>query len=327
VNIVFMGTPDFAVPTFRALDRSEHRIVGVFCQPDRAAGRRRKVVFGPVKQAALEAGLPVFQPLRLRGNREAREQLEALKPDVAVVVAYGLILPMKVLAVPRLGCINVHASLLPRWRGAAPIQHALLHGDPETGVTTMQIDRGLDTGDILLQERLSLGPRTTAPELSATLAELGADLLLRTLDRLDRGDIRPVSQDDGLATLAPQLKKEDGLICWDRPAVELDRQVRGLNPWPGTYTFCNGSRLRILVAEPLDRPSETDGPDGARAESGRVLGRHGRGFLVACGGGTALLVTVAQPASKKAMDGCSCLNGRFVGREDRLCSDSGAGTP
>jgi len=316
-----MGTPDFAVPTLRALLESEHRVLAVFCQPDRPSGRRRKMALGPVKQLALEAGLPVHQPLRLRRNRDARELLAGLSPDAAVVVAYGLILPAKVISIPRLGCINVHASLLPRYRGAAPIQHALWRGEAESGVTTMLIDEGLDTGAILRQRALPLGPRTTAPALSETLADLGADLLLETLSGMESGTVEPRPQDDALATLAPLLSKEDGLIRWETTAVEVDRQVRALNPWPGTYTFAGGGRMRVLDT----RPRDAEADQAAEAAPGTVLGRHGQGFLVACGDGTRLEVLRAQPANRSAMDGASCLNGRFVIEGQRLTTDPGAG--
>lgn len=327
MNIVFMGTPEFAVPTFRALAGSDHRVQAVFCQPDRPSGRRRKVSFGPVKRLAVEAGLPVHQPLRLRRNQEAGELLAGLEPDAVVVVAYGLILPPELLAIPRLGCINVHASLLPRLRGAAPIQHALLRGEPETGVTTMMIDAGLDTGAILLQQRIPLGPRVTAPELSHILAARGGDLLLETLDGLEHGTLEPRPQDDSLATLAPLLHKEDGLICWDRTAMEIDRQVRALNPWPGTYTFCGGVRLRVLAAQPLNQHDHPAPGQWSAALPGQVLGRHRQGFLVACGGATVLQLLTAQPANRSAMDGCSCLNGRYVNEGQRLCGDSPAAGP
>lgn len=317
-----MGTPDFAVPTLRALLQSEHRVLAVFCQPDRPAGRRRRVVSGPVKQLALDAGLPLFQPQRLRRNREAREALAGLAPDAAVVVAYGLILPATFLAIPRLGCVNVHASLLPRFRGAAPIQHAIWQGEEESGVTTMLIDEGLDTGAILLQRALRLDPRTTAEDLSEALAGLGADLLLETLSGMERGTIEPRPQDDSLATMAPLLSKEDGLIRWEATAIEVDRQVRALNPWPGTYTFAGGGRMRVLAVRPLNRA------DGAAAGTvpGTVLGRHGSGFLVACGGGTRLEVLRAQPANRSAMDGTGCINGRYVTEGLRLSADPGTGT-
>lgn len=327
VNIVFMGTPDFAVPTFRALIGSDHRIQAVFCQPDRPAGRRRKVTFGPVKRLAEEAGLTVHQPLRLRRNEEARELLAGLNPDAVVVVAYGLILPPAVLAIPRLGCINVHASLLPRLRGAAPMQHALLRGETETGVTTMMIDKGLDTGAILLQRRVALGPRVTAPELSDTLAPLGGALLLETLAGLERGTLEPTPQDHSLATLAPLLSKEDGLIQWDRTAIEIDCQVRALNPWPGTHTFCNGSRLRVLAAQPLDQDDHPARLQGVDVRPGQVLGRHRQGFLVGCGGGTMLQVLMAQPANRSAMDGCSCLNGRSVSEGQQFTGGPQAAGP
>ncbi len=322
-----MGTPDFAVSTFQALLGSDHRVQAVFCQPDRPAGRRRKISFGPVKRLAVEAGLTVHQPLRLRRNEEARDCLAALEPDAVVVVAYGLILPPEVLAIPRLGCINVHASLLPRYRGAAPIQHALLHGEPESGVTTMLIDRGLDTGAILLQRRIPLGPRMTAPLLSETLAALGADLLLETLSGLKGGAIEPQPQDDQLATLAPLLRKEDGLIRWERSALEVDRQVRALNPWPGTYTFCGDARLRVLSARPLDQPEALARANQAGTAPGQVLGRHRQAFLVACGGGSVLQVLTAQPANRSAMDGCSCLNGRSVGEGQLLSGGPRAAGP
>jgi methionyl-tRNA formyltransferase len=327
VNIVFMGTPEFAVPAFQALLGSDHRVRAVFCQPDRPSGRRRKISFGPVKRLAKEAGLPVHQPLRLRRNEEDRERLASLDLDAVVVVAYGLLLPPEVLAIPRLGCINVHASLLPLYRGAAPIQHALLNGEQETGVTTMLIDKGLDTGAILLQRRIPLGPRVTAPELSGTLASLGAGLLLETLSGLEQGTVEARPQDDRRATLAPLLRKEDGLICWDRTAREVDQQVRALNPWPGTYTFCGASRLRVLAAQPLDQPETPAGVSRQVTAPGQVLGRHRQAFLVACGGGTVLQVLAAQPANRSAMDGCSCLNGRSVSKGQLLSGDPLAAGP
>lgn len=243
-SVIFMGTPDFAVPTLRAL-HEHHDVRAVVTQPDRPAGRGAEMRQPPVKQFALEAGLPVIQPEKLR-RAEAQAELEALVPvDVFVVAAFGQILPQAVLDMPRHGCINVHASLLPRWRGAAPIHAAIRAGDTETGVTIMVMDAGLDTGPMLSHARIPIDPEETGQSLHDKLAVLGAKLLIDTLPGYLEGAIKPQPQDDSLATYAPQIKKEDGGLDWNQPAVAIERAVRGFTPWPGTYTTWNGKQLKV----------------------------------------------------------------------------------
>lgn len=253
-RVVFMGTPGFAVPTLRALlEAPRFRVVGVVTQPDRPAGRGQQLQMSPVKRAALDAGLPVIQPLRAH-NPDALQQLRAWKPDFLIVVAFGQILRPEVLAVPRIAPINVHASLLPRWRGAAPIQAAIRAGDQYTGVTTMIMDEGLDTGPILLQDSIPLDPRETGQTLHDKLAPLGALLLVQTLEWLLNGSIAPHPQPDNpaLISYAPPLKKEDGMLNWTFSAAAIDRHVRAFDPWPGTFTTWNGRRLKILAGIPAD---------------------------------------------------------------------------
>lgn len=253
-RIVFMGTPGFAVPTLHALlEAPRFRVVGVVTQPDRPAGRGQQLQMSPVKRAALDAGLPVIQPLRAH-DPDALQQLRAWKPDFLIVVAFGQILRPEVLAVPRIAPINVHASLLPRWRGAAPIQAAIRAGDQYTGVTTMIMDEGLDTGPILLQDSIPIDPRETGQTLHDKLAPLGALLLVHTLEWLLNGSIAPHPQPDNpaLISYAPPLKKEDGVLNWTSSATAIDRHVRAFDPWPGTFTTWNGRRLKILAGIPAD---------------------------------------------------------------------------
>ncbi|GAB4429816.1 MAG: methionyl-tRNA formyltransferase [Anaerolineae bacterium] len=253
-RVVFMGTPDFAVPTLRLLlETPRLKVVGVVTQPDRPAGRGQQVQMSPVKRVALNAGLPVIQPLKAH-EPAALEQLRAWEPDFLVVVAYGQILRPAVLAIPRIAPINVHASLLPRWRGAAPIQAAIRAGDRYTGITTMIMDEGLDTGPILLQDSIPIDPRETGQTLHDKLAPLGALLLVHTLEWLLNGSIAPHPQPDNpaLISYAPPLKKEDGVIDWRASAVVIDRHVRAFDPWPGTFTTWNGRRLKILTGLPAD---------------------------------------------------------------------------
>lgn len=247
-RVVFMGTPQFAVPILGAI-AEHHQLVGVVTQPDRRAGRGRKVALSPVKQAALERGLPVFQPETLRAQ-EAVAHLADWRPDVCVVAAFGQILRPPVLAIPPHGCLNVHASLLPRYRGAAPIPAAILAGDPVTGVTIMRMDEGMDTGPILAQTECPITPGDTTGSLTAKLADLGAQVLVETLPRWIGGGIQPQPQDETLATYCRQLKKDDGRLDWSRPAEHLDRQVRACDPWPGAYTAWQGVRLKVLRALP-----------------------------------------------------------------------------
>ncbi|OEY66144.1 methionyl-tRNA formyltransferase [Marinobacter sp. X15-166B] len=274
MRLIFAGTPDFAASALTALLQSGHEIVAVYSQPDRPAGRGRKLVPGPVKQVALEAGIPVYQPASLR-TPDAQAELAALNADVMVVAAYGLILPEAVLALPRLGCVNIHASLLPRWRGAAPIQRALAAGDTETGITIMQMDAGLDTGAMLLKVTTPITPTDTGGSLHDRLAVMGGEAIVEALGQLQAGTLVAEAQDDGQACYAHKLSKEEGRVDWHRPAVEIDRQIRAFNPWPGSYTDLAAQRVRLhqAVVVPLS--------DDVRP--GTIVRRDRDGIDVRCG--------------------------------------------
>jgi methionyl-tRNA formyltransferase len=295
--VLFYGTPAFAVPTLQAL-LARHAVVGVVTQPDRPAGRGQRARASAVKAVAVQRGLPVLQPERLR-DPEWPERLGALAPDVAVVVAFGQILPSRVLEIPPRGSINVHASLLPRYRGAAPIAWAIIRGAGETGVTTFRMDAGMDTGPVLLQRATGIGPEETAGELAARLAGLGAEVLLETLDRLDA--ITPVPQDGTQATPAPRLRKADGALDWARPARELAARIRGVNPWPGARTCVAGGRLLIWRA----RTRTGTGEPG-------VLIPVGSSLLVGTGEGLLEPVEV-QPENRRAMSWEAFLRGTRLG--------------
>ncbi len=292
MKVLFYGTPEFALPTLEAL-LEHHQVVGVVTQPDRPAGRGQRVVASPVKRRAESARLPVLQPGRLR-DPEWPARLSALEAEVSVVVAFGQILPKAVLDVPSRGSINVHASLLPRYRGAAPIAWALIRGETETGVTTFLMDEGMDTGPILLQERVPIEPEETAEELAARLSRLGARLLLKTLEQLDR--LTPIPQRHELATLAPRLKKEDGLLDWSEPAQTLVNRIRGCNPWPGAAAEGPRGRLRIWRAVALDEPDPAS--PGARAEPGTLV-RSKSGVLALATGAGLLLPRKVQPENRR----------------------------
>jgi methionyl-tRNA formyltransferase len=249
-DIVFMGTPDFSVPCLETLHRSRHRVVQVVTQPDRPKGRGRRIYPPPVKKTALKLGLPVIQPEKIK-TADFTEALSRLHPDLMVVVAYGRILPKAVLEIPAAGCINVHASLLPRYRGSAPIHWAIINGETETGITTIMMDEGMDTGDILLTATEPIRDDDTAATLHDRLADLGAKVLAETLDRMADRRLTPVTQMHDQATLAPMLKKEDGRIDWHQPAKVISDRVRGMSPWPGTFTFYDDKRLKIFKAEAL----------------------------------------------------------------------------
>jgi len=300
LRIVFMGSPVWAVACMQRLLAGPDEVVAAYCQPDKRAGRGRKVTAPPVASDARDHGVPVHQPRSLR-DPVVLEQLSALQPDLIVVVAYGKILPPAVLQIPRFGCINVHFSLLPAWRGAAPVQYAIIHGDERTGVTTMLMDEGLDTGPILLQRSEPVAPDDTTDSLGRRLTELGADLLVETIDALRDGALRAIPQDPAEATHAPTLKKQAGAIDWSRPAVELERLIRGTHPWPGAYTFRDGRRLKILKAYLVDHPCGTASP-------GEVVAADRTGITVACGECFVALAEV-QPEGKRAMDAQSFVNG------------------
>jgi methionyl-tRNA formyltransferase len=294
LRVAFAGTPDFAVAPLRALATS-HRLVGVLTQPDRPAGRGRALAPGPVKQLAQELGVPVLQPARLRGDATALHgtlaQLHAWRPDVMVVVAYGLILPRELLQLPRLGCLNIHASLLPRWRGAAPIQRAIEAGDAESGVCIMQMDEGLDTGAVLATARAPIGPETTAGQLHDELSRLGAAQLLVALEALEAGTSHPVAQPQSGVSYAQKLAKSESPIDWRRDAIAIDRQVRAFNPWPTAETRLEGEQVKLLL-------SRVDPAATSAAPPGTLLGLKGDALAVACGKGV-LQVLELQRAGRK----------------------------
>jgi methionyl-tRNA formyltransferase len=274
LKIVFAGTPEFAIPALEALVSSRHEVVAIYTQPDRPSGRGRKLTASPIKAWAEARNLPVYQPLNFK-QPDAVAQLAALQPDILVVIAYGLILPTSVLTIPRLGCINVHASLLPRWRGASPIQQAVLHGDEESGVTIMQLDAGMDTGDILRQVACALHPQETASSLHDKLAQLGGAPLLATLDDLAAECAQPKAQDNSLATHARKISKDDAAISWSASAVDIDRLIRAFNPWPIAYTHLNNDVLRIHQARVE--------PQAHAVLPGTVLSVDKTGLIVATG--------------------------------------------
>jgi len=305
-RIVFMGTPEFALPTLERLT-AHYPVVGVVTQPDRHAGRGQRVVMPPVKEVALAEGIPVFQPERLRKNLEAVEHIRAWSPDVMVVAAYGQILPPSVLEIARFGVLNVHASLLPRWRGASPVQGAILAGDEVTGVTIMKIDKGLDTGPILAARKEPIDPEETAGELEARLAQIGADLLMDVLPDYLAGRLEPQLQPDTGVTLARSFSKEAARIDWHRPAQILDRHVRAFAPQPGAYTSWSGSRFKILKARVLTQDVKSEGEPGTVFLWQKIP-------AVVTGEGALVLLQV-QMAGKRPMSGEAFIHGRkdFVG--------------
>ena len=305
LRIAFMGTPDFSVPALRALLDGPHQVVCVYTRPPRPKGRGQQVQPSPVQAEAELRGIPVFTPKSLRRDADARKAFAAHKLDIAIVAAYGLLLPPQVLAAPKYGCLNIHASLLPRWRGASPIQHAIWKGDAQSGVSLMQMDEGLDTGPVIDMRDVEIGPRATAPELHDALASLGAAMTVEALDRLaaEKKRLDSVPQIDELALYAPLLTKDDGRVNWRQTAAEIDRQARALNPWPGVWTTAGDKRLKILAVEPLP------GRAGAGEAPGKIVDRQG---LVACGENTALRLVLVQPENAKPMDAASAINGGYI---------------
>jgi len=303
LRIIFAGTPDFAAISLSALIESEHQVVAVYTQPDRPAGRGRKLRASPVKEVALENDIPVFQPDNLRAS-EAQDVLRSFDADVMVVAAYGLILPQVVLDIPRLGCLNIHASLLPRWRGAAPIQRAIAAGDKESGITIMQMNAGLDTGDILQLSSCPISDEDSGGSLHDRLAEMGAKAILETLHNLDSDKIKPLKQDDALATYAHKLDKKEAQINWQTSAIEIERLIRAFNPWPVAYTQLDDKTLRIWQAQILALDTNTK----AAIRPGTVISCDKKGIDISCGEGTLRILNL-QPSGSKAMDVAAFMNG------------------
>ena len=298
LRIIFAGTPDFAARHLQALIDSEHQIVGVYSQPDRPAGRGKKLKASEVKELALANDLPVFQPASLKSD-DALAELSSLNADIMIVVAYGLLLPKAILEAPRLGCLNVHGSILPRWRGAAPIQRAIWAGDNETGVTIMQMDEGLDTGDMLHISRCPIATDETSASLYTKLADLGPSALIDTITKLANDELTPQVQDDALANYAKKLSKDEANIDWSMDAVQIERNIRAFNPWPVCFTLMGENTVKIYQSEVVEQ----------QGTPGTILHSDKHGIVVACGT-QALKITQLQPQGKKPMAVTDFLNGR-----------------
>ncbi len=302
LKVIFAGTPDFSVAPLLALIESHHEVIAVYTQPDRPAGRGRALKPGPVKAVAMQHDIPVYQPLNFK-QEEDLHKLEELQADIMIVVAYGLILPQRVLDAPRLGCLNIHASLLPRWRGAAPIQRCIQAGDEKTGITIMQMEAGLDTGPMLHVEAIEIGPRETGGELHDRLAPIGAQALMTALDKLQANQLSPQQQDDALANYAHKLEKQQAKIDWQQPAVDIDRMVRAFNPWPVAFSELDGKPLRVWQTQLTDSKSQ--------AQPGTIEAADANGLAVATADNL-LLITQLQPAGKRMMATADFVNAHDV---------------
>jgi methionyl-tRNA formyltransferase len=313
MKLVFCGTPSFAVPTLKQVLRAGHEVALVVTQPDRPSGRGMQMVVPPVKETAIAAGLAIVQPEKIKNNLEFRARLEAIAPDAILVVAYGRIIPRWMLDLPRFGNLNLHGSLLPKYRGAAPIQWAIANGEPVTGVTTMRLDEGLDTGDTLMQREMAIAPDQTAADLYPLLAEMGAALMVETLAGLVAGTITSRKQDSALATLAPILTRDDGRMDFTQPAMTVYNRWRGFQPWPGAWTLLGGKKLMAHRLMPL----EASALPGVQAEPGSVQVQQSRLF-VRCGAGTWLELVELQLEGKKRMMAADFLRGHPLKSGDRL---------
>ncbi len=302
MRIAFMGTPDFSVDCLKALVNSEHEVVGVFCQPDKPVGRKQELTPPDVKVEALKHDLKIFQPVSLK-NGKGVEILEEIKPDLVVVVAYGKLLPHDFLVYPKYGCINIHASILPKYRGASPIHFAVLNGDEETGVTAMQMDDGLDTGDILHIKKCPIGINDTTERMYEVMAPLGAETLMETIEMLEKGELKPIKQDDALSSKVGLLTRDMSAIDWTKSAFEIHNKIRGLYSWPGASTTLNGKTLKIHSAVLSDKT--------ANNKIGEVVESSGK-LIVACGDGKCIELKTVQLEGKKRMDVSAFLNGYSV---------------
>ena len=310
LRLLFCGTPHFAVPTLRhLLSQSDFEVAAVITQPDRPRGRGQQISPSPVKETAREAGIPVHQPEKIP-SAETQALLETLAPDVIVIIAYGQIIPARLLSIPGLGWINLHASLLPKYRGAAPIHWAIANGETASGLTTMRIDAGMDTGDILLQEKIEIAPDHTAPELAKKMSEIGAPLMAETLRGIASGKLPPLPQKHAEATYAPLLKKEDGRIDWNRPAQEIYNRLRGFDPWPGAYTSFRGQTCH-LRAEPFSLGTLTGGAPGTLLQEDRQV-------LIACGHATLLRLLSVKVQGRKQVSAVEFANGARLTERERF---------
>jgi methionyl-tRNA formyltransferase len=313
MNLVFMGTPEIALPSLQAIHQSHHKIIAVFTQPDRASGRGRKIKGSHVKNWAQKFEVPVFQPESLKGA-DSEQAIAERNPDCIVAVAYGLILPKKILDIPSSGCINLHFSLLPKYRGAAPVNWAIVRGEMETGVTTFFMNEKMDEGDILLQEKVQILEHERADSLSERLAHMGGPLLLETLDQIEKGQLTGSPQDHSHASYAPIIKKEDGRIDWGKTASDIYQMIRGFYPWPGAFSTIRSRTVKVLEAYPESFLSETE----IDFEEGRVASLGKDSICVMCGKGEILAIKRLQPEGKKEMIAREAINGRYVQAGDRF---------
>jgi methionyl-tRNA formyltransferase len=320
MQLIFMGTPEFAVPVLEQLVRDGHQVLAVFTQPDKPSGRGNTLHAPPVKQLSERLGIPVYQPARIKTNEEVRQTFESLRPEACIVTAYGKILPEWLLRIPRLGCINVHSSLLPKYRGAAPINWAIANGETQTGVTIMQMDPGMDTGPMLGSKIIDIGEHETAVELSERLSKLGAELLSEKLPQVERGEILPLTQDDSQASYAPMLKREDGLIDWSMPAKRISDRVRGFQPWPGSYTVFKNSRLIIWRARSVSldltsppAPGSGEQTQRFRDEPGTIAALDKTGIVITCAEHSFLRVEEIQLEGKRKVSARDFANGARLG--------------